>query len=125
MIDIPAVREILAAYKKHDWLLRRVLLCEASANLIASGSIDLFSETEVKRADFDAAWFSRAPRPGCVAWELRSLGHRPFALVERADENSPEFESVLAEAEQRLAHAVAGKIGLTTVPPDSKLDVLT
>lgn len=60
-------------------------------------------------SEIDAAWFSRPPKPGGVAWELRYLGVTPFALVEQADEDSDDFEAMLASVERRLQSVVAAK----------------
>jgi hypothetical protein len=105
MTSPDAVREIIATYVKHGWVLRRVLLSEASK----AASADLFADTEFRASPLDAAWFSRPPQPGETAWELRYLGDIPFALLEHVDENSPEFEAALAAVEARMAETIAKK----------------
>lgn len=109
MIDAQGIRQLLDTYEKHGWVLRRVLLSDSSREHISFADADLFSTAEIRRAGFDAAWFSRPPQVGSIAWELRSLGGKPFALVQHVDENSTEFEDILAEVELRLQSAVAEK----------------
>ncbi len=57
----------------------------------------------------DAAWFSRPPTGGGVAWEIRYLGGTPFAFVEHLDEDDPEFERSLRRVEARLCEMLAAK----------------
>lgn len=105
MIDPQAIAEILATYKKYGWELRRVLLTkELKANVI-----DLFAEVQVVDADIDAAWFSRPPQAGSIAWEIRHLSSAPYALLEHLDETDADFEAALQAVEARLRDAVAKK----------------
>ena len=106
MMDTGTIAEIIATYKKHGWVLRRVLLSAA-----ASASLDsqVVAGVPVMPSDIDAAWFSRPPAEGGVAWEIRYLGPTPFALVENMNENEPDFEERLRSVEARLAAAVASK----------------
>jgi hypothetical protein len=103
MTNPDAVREIIATYTKHGWILRRFLLSEA-AQAAFSGQ---FKDTEVRSAPIDAAWFSRPPTPGETAWELRYLGDIQFALLEYVDEGSAEFEAALAAVEGRMTDSIA------------------
>lgn len=101
------VQEVLAQYKKHGWILRRVLLSASTReNLSAT-----FGEAEIVAADVDAAWFSRGATEGREAWELRTLSGAPFALVEvfDADDDEEVREEARAEMETRLT-AQASKI---------------
>ena len=109
MIDLQSIGEIVATYSKHGWLLRRVLLIPDSMTAFSKSPTDAFESVPVHESKLDAAWFSRPPKTGGVAWELRYLGSTPFALVEHADEDSEEFENVLAEVEGRLMSAIAKK----------------
>lgn len=109
MIDLETIREIIATYTKHGWLLRRVLLTTGSKPVATDSLSNAFGDAEIRESLLNAAWFSRPPQAGGVAWELRYLGSTPFALVEHADENSPDFEEVLADVEERLRLAIAGK----------------
>ena len=91
MIDAGKIGEILQVYTKHGWTLRRVLLSGALKNGLAVPLSSLFHEAPVLESDIDAAWFSRPPRVGGVAWELRHLGDQPYALLEKTDEHDAEF----------------------------------
>ncbi len=105
MISEEAIRDIIATYSKHGWVLRRVLLSKSSVVRMTPGRF--FGEVPVIEAAIDAAWFSRPPRSGGVAWELRYLGATSFALVENVDEASPNFEDVLDDVVERLITAIS------------------
>lgn len=109
MIDAAAIREIVAIYKKHDWILRRVLLSPDLRSRLAGMSVDTFDGVPIIDSDIDVAWFSRVPKPGGVAWELRHLSDTPFALLERADESSVDFEDRLQAVESRLKEAIRNR----------------
>ena len=102
MIDADSVAELIATYEKHGWILRRVLLS-------GDAKISTPAEVPVVSSDIDAAWFSRPPKPGGVAWEIRYLGDIPYALLEKLDENAPDFEEKLAAVEARLRDAIVKK----------------
>jgi hypothetical protein len=100
MISADEFRALVATYEKHGWQLRRVVLQDTSKAPAAA---------ETTQGIVDAAWFSRPPKPGPNAWEIRYLGATQLAFVEHLDENSPDFEDELYRIEQRLADAVAAK----------------
>ena len=102
MIDAENIDEIIALYEKHGWVLRRVLLSAVLKARDGSGILQFVDGVQVMDADIDAAWFSRPPKPGGVAWEIRHLSESPYALVENIDEFSPEFEAALRSVETRL-----------------------
>ena len=104
MISPDAIEEILATYKKHGWVLRRVLLSSELKTKLGDEAKTLFPGVELRDADLDAAWFSRQSRKDSVAWEVRRLGPLPFALVEVVNTDLPvdELEEVLSDAEERL-----------------------
>lgn len=108
MIDIDVITDIMAIYKKHGWILRRVLLSAKTKAKIggALGSYD----AKILDSEIDAAWFSRPPKPGGIAWEIRYLGDPPFALLETIDESDPKLEDKLREVEGRLRQSIAAKI---------------
>ena len=106
MTSSDSIAAIIATYKKHGWLLRRVLLSRPAR---AEVSPQVVEGAPVMPSDIDAAWFSRPPADGGVAWEIRYLGPTPYALVENIDENEPDFEERLRSVEARLAVAVAAK----------------
>ena len=104
MIGTDTIIEVLATYKKHGWVLRRVLLSPGLKAQIGDEAETLVPGVEIRNSDLDAAWFSRQSRKDSVAWELRRLGPLPFALVEVVDAEMPaaELENVLSDAEERL-----------------------
>jgi|ERR1035437_4088206 hypothetical protein len=106
MIDAAAISEIVATYKKHDWIPRRVLLSPSLRSRLGEGSFDVFGGVPIIDSDIDGVWFSRPPKQGGVAWELRHLSDTPFALLERVDESSGDFEDRLQAVESRLREAV-------------------
>lgn len=106
MIDKSAINEILATYKKYEWVLRRVLLTEALRSALGAEAKLFFGGVPIVASDVDAAWFSRPPKPGPTAWEIRHLSNAPYALLESVDENSSTFEEQLAAVEARLRAAV-------------------
>lgn len=107
MIDEGLVGEIIGTYQKHGWILRRVLL---SGGHDSQTGIMHFDGVPIVASNIDAAWFSRSPKSGGVAWELRYLGSIAFALLENLDEAEPDFERALGAVERRLSEAVAAKI---------------
>ncbi len=109
MISEHTVREIIAVYAKHGWVLRRVLLSAGPKKAILPDGEQTFDGVPVSDSDIDAAWFSRPYKPGGVAWEIRYLGPTQYALVENIDEDGPDFENSLRDVEARLREAMAGK----------------
>lgn len=107
MIDASAIAAIIATYQTHGWILRRVLLSPALINALGAGKDTLFGDVPITDSSIDAAWFSRPPKIGAVAWELRYLGDVPYALLSNADENTPEFEAILQGIEEQLCDYVA------------------
>ena len=109
MIHASAIAAIIETYHKHGWILRRVLLSpELKTNLGKDAEI-LFGDVPITDSVADAAWFSRPPQQGDVAWEIRYLGDTPYALLVKADESNPEFEAILQGVEERLREYVAAK----------------
>ena len=106
MIDAENIGEIIAIYDKHDWLLRRVLLSADTKARVAAELSQFIDDIQVIDSTIDAAWFSRDPIPGGVAWEIRHLSETPYALVENLDEFSPDFEESLRSVEARLKESI-------------------
>ncbi len=104
MIRAEQIAEILALYKKHGWILRRVLLSDALRANLAGSLETLFGAAEIRASDIDAVWFSRPSRAEQEAWELRRLSETPLALMEIFDlEDEDEIrEETLREVEARL-----------------------
>lgn len=107
MTSAEQIREILALYQKHGWLLRRVLLSDGLRVEINELLQELFAGAEIVSSPLlNAAWFSRASGRSGEAWELRHLADVPFALVEvfPNEINDEEREKVIKEMETRLAN---------------------
>jgi hypothetical protein len=109
MTDPASLAEIIAAYEKHGWVLRRVLLSNAARTALGPMTDSLSAKVPVMDSDIDAAWFSRPPKSGGVAWEIRYLGQTPFALLENIDESNGDLEARLSAVEERLRASVAAK----------------
>ena len=109
MIDAGTICELVNTYKKHGWLLRRVLLSAGAGKTLASQIADTFEGLKIVTSNIDAAWFSRPAKPGGVSWEVRYLGDIPYALVEKLDEDDPDFEQKLAAVQSRLVDAITAK----------------
>lgn len=103
MIDADEIKGIIATYERHGWILRRVLLSERLKDRLGAAQ---FGGVPVVDSKIDAAWFSRPPKPGGVAWEIRYFGGTPFALLEHIDEDDPEFETALHSVESRLRESI-------------------
>jgi hypothetical protein len=103
MISQPEFDALVATYETHGWVLRRVVMQGET------GTIKTPADVKIEHGIVDAAWFSRPPSDGSIAWEIRYLGGTQYALVEHLDEDSPEFDDNLHQTEQRLADAVAAK----------------
>lgn len=104
MIRAEAISEILSLYKKHGWILRRVLISEKLSKEIRASLETHFGDAEVVPAEIDAALFSRDSGSERVAWELRHLSANPFAAFELFDKEMPEnvLRENLREMEERL-----------------------
>ena len=95
--------ETIAAYRRHGWQLRRVLM-RAEALQAQAGFADAFEGIAPEAATVDALWFSRPSHEGREAWELRLVGETPYALFEtfEADEDEEAREELRREMESRL-----------------------
>jgi len=104
MIKAGQIAEILSLYKKHGWILRRVLLSDALKNSLPAPLENLFGAAEIRSAEIDAAWFSRPPNANQETWELRRLSETPYALIEIFDAEDDEEirEETLLEVESNL-----------------------
>ncbi|MBX7055130.1 MAG: hypothetical protein K1X36_09260 [Pyrinomonadaceae bacterium] len=109
MTDASDFRSIVDMYVKHGWIPRRVLLSAALRKELTDKIAEYIPESQIVEREIDAAWFSRPPSEGPIAWEIRSLGSTPYALVEHLDEIDPGFEAALATVEKRFAAAVAAR----------------
>jgi hypothetical protein len=109
MNPLERIREILAAYRKHEWRLERVLLSPETHKELTEEASKLFEDAAQREAPVDALWFSRPSHAGRVAWELRLVAETPYALFEtfEADEAEEDREEVRREMEARLAESQA------------------
>jgi hypothetical protein len=108
MMDLKAAAEIISTYRKHGWVLRRVLSTDLEEGAKLAAAIDL-ADVAVAPSAIDAAWFSRPPKAGPTAWEVRYLGKTPFALLESLMEDDPDFEFLLSKTEARLRETISAK----------------
>ena len=97
------LREICAAYQKHGWQLRRILIRpETRADF---GKEQEFAGVEIEAAaNIDALWFSRPSYEQREAWELRLLAETPYALFETfaADTSEADRLDALRGMEERM-----------------------
>ena len=108
MITQEAIREIIAQYERFGWQLERVVITPELRLSLTRSSDDIFKGKPIAESDLDAAWFSRLNDNGRVAWELRSLGVTPFALVDSAVPDAS--ESDLNELFQRVEDEMRGRL---------------
>jgi hypothetical protein len=94
--------EILATYRKHAWLLRRVLLTAEAQQTFTDRSA--FGDAGVETSTINALWFSRPSHEKREAWELRLVSEAPYALFEifERDESEEQREEVRQEMEARM-----------------------
>ena len=104
-MDLKAVADIFATYRKYGWIPRRLTLTKAAKLSLEGFEPDL----PVFDSEIDAAWFSRPPASGKIAWELRYLGKTPFALLEDIDESESDLEVRLRSVEERLKAAIRSR----------------
>ncbi|CAN5580303.1 hypothetical protein BH20ACI4_BH20ACI4_01590 [soil metagenome] len=104
MITEAQIAEILSLYKKHGWILSRVLLSAGLEKNLSEKRENLFGAVEIASSEIDAAWFTRPSKGGNTAWELRHLSTAPFALFEvfEADAEENYKKEKLREMEKSL-----------------------
>lgn len=97
-------REIIAAYQRHGWDLRRVLLKPTTRSELGKQAAGLFAEAKLIDSEIDALWFARPSHAGREAWELRLVAEQPYALFEafEADETEEEREEARIEMENKM-----------------------
>jgi hypothetical protein len=98
------IGEIIITYRKHGWLLKRVLLGPETRAVLTESESAIFEDAVVREAEVDALWFARPSHAGREAWELRLVAETPYALFEtfEADESEEDREEVRQEMEARL-----------------------
>lgn len=109
MTSDESIRELIALYVKHGWLIRRVLLSEPLADRLNGQFDKLFGDTPVNPSGIDAIWFSRPYKREGMPWEIRHLGGLPYSLVEHVDQDSESFEDDLRAVEERLKAAISSR----------------
>jgi hypothetical protein len=104
MTDAAAIKETLSLYKKHGWILRRILITPELQGKLASEHREVFNGVEERLSDINAAWFSRLGGDGRETWELRLLGSTPFALLDVLDQDldQTEREKALKRIEAKM-----------------------
>lgn len=110
MSQFERFREIIAAYGRHGWRLRRVLVRPQTRAEMSDTDAwgELFEDAGVEEASVDALWFARPSHAGREAWELRHVADTPYALFEtfEADEAEEDREDVRREMLARLRRRV-------------------
>jgi hypothetical protein len=101
MNETDLIREISATYRKHGWILRRVLLNQES---LEKAGDSLEAGAPITISDVNALLFSRPSGKNGEAWELRLVSQNPFAMFEiiNADATDDERNRRLLGMEKRL-----------------------
>lgn len=109
MSQIEIAQEIISAYERHGWKLRRVLLRPASREEFKS-STDVFPDAVLIDAEIDAVWFARPSHAGREAWELRLISENAYALFDafEAEEAEEDREEVRSEMENKMREHASG-----------------
>ncbi len=109
MNQVEIAQQIIAAYERHGWKLRRVLLRPSSREEFKSNA-DAFPQAVLIDGEIDALWFARPSHEKREAWELRLISENAYALFEafEADENEEEREDVRREMENRMREHTVG-----------------
>ena len=109
MSQVEIAQEIIAAYDRHGWKLQRVLLRPSSREAFKSQE-EIFRESALIDADFDALWFARPSHAQREAWELRLISENAYALFEafEVDETEEDREEVRREMENKMREHSAG-----------------
>ena len=104
-------REITATYRKHGWMLQRVILRPETRGKVAGNEEQTFAGASIHEGSIDALWFARRSYGNREAWELRLLSETPYALFETFEKDEPEEarEEVRREIEARLLEYVTKK----------------
>ena len=103
MNQIELAKDIIAAYERHGWKLRRVLLSATTREEIKDAG-KVFGDSVLIDSEFDALWFARPSPVLREAWELRLISEQRYALFEafEADESEEDREELRREMENRI-----------------------
>ena len=109
MNRIETAQQIIDAYERHGWQLRRILLRPSSRDEFKSRP-DVFPGAALIDGEIDALWFARPSHDQREAWELRLISETAYALFEafEADESDEEREDVRREMESRMREHTVG-----------------
>ena len=105
--------EVIGAYRRHGWQLRRTLMTAQTLAETCESDRALFENLPVEEAPIDALWFARASPKNREAWELRLVAETTYALFEafESDETEEQREEVRREMEARMREYTG--VGLT------------
>ena len=108
MNQIQLAKDIIAAYERHDWKLRRVLLSGTTREELKHAG-NVFGDAILVDTSFDALWFARPSPAQREAWELRLIAEQPYALFEafEADESEEDREEARLEMENRMRESTS------------------
>ncbi|QQS33929.1 MAG: hypothetical protein IPM50_04945 [Acidobacteriota bacterium] len=109
MISSENILSVIATYEANGWVLRRLIARSERLTEFEAIAVRYAPAVKVCEGKMDAAWFSRPPAEGLIAWELRALDEAPYALLEFLDESSDDLEERISEVETRLAESTVGK----------------
>lgn len=109
MISSESILSVIATYEANGWVLRRLITLPGRIAEFEAIAGKYQPAVMVFEGRMDAAWFSRPPVEGPIAWELRALDEAPYALLEFFDESSDDLEERISEVEKRLAESTVGK----------------
>lgn len=109
MSKVEIAQEIIAAYERHGWKLRRVLLRPSSRAAFQTYG-EVFPELPLIDAEIDALWFARPSHEQREAWELRLISENAYALFEafEADESEEDREDARREMENVMREHTTG-----------------
>ena len=101
--------EVIAAYRRHGWQVRRALMTAVTLAETSEDRQALFENLPVDETLIDALWFSRPSQRNREAWELRLIAETPYALFEafEPDETEVQREEVRREMEARMREYTA------------------
>lgn len=109
MISPENIMSVIATYEANGWVLRRLIARSGRFPEFKTIAGKYDPAVSVYEGRIDAAWFSRPPADGPIAWELRALDEAPYALLEFFDESSDDLEERISQVEKRLAESTVGK----------------
>lgn len=112
MNSLDSLAEVIDAYRRHGWQLRRALLTAATLAETRARESELFESLPIAEAPIDALWFARPSHQNREAWELRLVAETPYALFEafESDETEEQREEMRREMEARMREYATGDL---------------